>query len=286
MKIIPCVVSAHPQVVRFKWIFNSTKEFKELPQSQHKFAGSKSELPYQPKTHDDYGLLTCLSKNEVGSQKSPCIFKIVEAAIPDPVWNCTLHNKTDSVVVSCAYGPTGGLPQTFHMELHTGKKLQNQYNISNPTKPWFEIKNLIPNRRFSAIIYSENTVGKSKGVELQGIAPSMAEMLASKEKSNSVSIPVISALIILLVFLIFGVVVFLIYKRTYREVPQDLDTVDNALARNESSDFIYTLKSVTENNLDTGQITSNTEIDQNPDVVPNKNGKFITKPNSCLKVLS
>ena len=76
-----CAVSANPKKVQFDWTFNSSAEFIRVPdgRAHTEKNGTTSKLTYTPKTDKDYGTLMCSASNEVGRQRTPCIFHIILA---------------------------------------------------------------------------------------------------------------------------------------------------------------------------------------------------------------
>ena len=69
----------HPFVFCFRWRFNSTTHFATLPPEKFYTDGSMSYASYTPKSEIDYGTLSCWATNEVGLQKSPCVFHVIPA---------------------------------------------------------------------------------------------------------------------------------------------------------------------------------------------------------------
>ena len=56
----------------------------------------------------------CRATNEIGTQESPCIFHVMPAGKPDPVYNCSESNQSYSTMsVTCKKGFNGGLKQVW-----------------------------------------------------------------------------------------------------------------------------------------------------------------------------
>ena len=87
-----CGVESHPQPLTFHWTFNNSGELIEVPQSRYshvpavgsptaaeslkeyqQFHGSR--LNYTPATEMDYGTVACWASNQVGKQRTPCLFQ-------------------------------------------------------------------------------------------------------------------------------------------------------------------------------------------------------------------
>lgn len=77
--ILRCRVDANPSVVAFHWTFNNSGDLTEVPASRFSNEMSTSHLNYTPMSDMEYGTLSCWGENEVGYQKSPCVFQIVAA---------------------------------------------------------------------------------------------------------------------------------------------------------------------------------------------------------------
>ena len=64
----------------------------------------------------------CRATNEIGTQENPCIFHLMPAGKPDPVYNCSESNQSYSTMsVTCKKGFNGGLKQVWG---------QHQYFVS------------------------------------------------------------------------------------------------------------------------------------------------------------
>lgn len=87
-----CSVESHPVPLTFHWTFNNSGELVEVPQSRYshvpapgtpsvadslkeyqQFHGSR--LNYTPATEMDYGTVACWASNQVGKQRTPCLFQ-------------------------------------------------------------------------------------------------------------------------------------------------------------------------------------------------------------------
>lgn len=64
-----CTVDSHPPPLTFHWTFNNSGELNERPEHN-------SILSYTPATDMDYGTIACWASNQVGRQRTPCLFQV------------------------------------------------------------------------------------------------------------------------------------------------------------------------------------------------------------------
>ena len=77
---LTCKVDAYPvDDLRFSWYFNNTLDTVQVDNDRVTIHGSQSLLDYTPRSHRDYGTLSCWAMNSVGQQAEPCRFIVVEA---------------------------------------------------------------------------------------------------------------------------------------------------------------------------------------------------------------
>ena len=162
-------MNSSPSNVSFRWEFESENDRTDVPENNFSSHDQESTLSYTPKSDLDFGKLYCYFSNEVGEQRDPCIFHIVEADLPQPPENCSLSNYTsNSMTISCIPGYNGGLDQTFTAfiydrntsELITSKKFSDPEMFIGdlPASTWFEVN-----------IFSVNRKGRSEmNVVIQG----------------------------------------------------------------------------------------------------------------------
>lgn len=74
-----CQVDANPAIVTFHWTFNNSGDQTDVPANKFTNEVTSSRLNYTPVSDLDYGTLLCYGMNEVGRQKTPCIFQVVIA---------------------------------------------------------------------------------------------------------------------------------------------------------------------------------------------------------------
>lgn len=73
---ILCELEANPTDVQFIWKFNNSADTVDIPQNQVHSERVRSTAAYKPMTELDYGTLLCWGRNEIGTQKEPCVFYI------------------------------------------------------------------------------------------------------------------------------------------------------------------------------------------------------------------
>ncbi|CAG0879445.1 unnamed protein product, partial [Cyprideis torosa] len=78
--VISCQVESEPLPTSFRWAFNVSSDVVDVPKEQHQdfFENGTSVLRYLPKTELDYGTLLCWAKNEIGEQRLPCVFHVLQ----------------------------------------------------------------------------------------------------------------------------------------------------------------------------------------------------------------
>lgn len=85
---IPCELEANPTDVHFFWKFNNSADTViDIPHNQIVVDRARSIAAYKPFTEMDYGTLLCWGKNEIGTQKEPCVFYL------NPAGECVHLNK-------------------------------------------------------------------------------------------------------------------------------------------------------------------------------------------------
>ena len=166
---IQCNVHAHPADVYFYWNFNKTKLL------NHSFTtnGLTSELTYYPKSKSDFGLVTCWSKNLIGTMKEPCSYKIAPSGPPSSISECRFMNQSaTSIIIDCISddvlsddnSDSNNDDQLYHLELYDSKK---EVLISNTTNkvPVFNLHNLTSSSQYIANVYVSNSGWRSKNFQ-------------------------------------------------------------------------------------------------------------------------
>ncbi|KAI2801357.1 hypothetical protein BLOT_010907, partial [Blomia tropicalis] len=91
---IGCEVDARPAQVSFSWRFEKQNNLPNFIQVND----SKSVLEYIPRNRQQYGLVECVAKNDIGIQREPCRYFIVPAAGPFFPYDCIVSNQSDSTL--------------------------------------------------------------------------------------------------------------------------------------------------------------------------------------------
>nr|XP_045590339.1 nephrin-like isoform X2 [Procambarus clarkii] len=151
---VTCRVEADPPVTTYRWAFNNTGEFVDIP---HK--SQRSDLRYSPVSDLDYGTLLCWATNAVGMQRTPCTFTVFPAGKPDVVTSCNVFNETEeSVSVSCEPGYSGGVDQTFVIEAWDDGVIRATDKSDTPI---LQLAGLRPGTRYTLKVFASNAMGRS-----------------------------------------------------------------------------------------------------------------------------
>ncbi|XP_037079503.1 nephrin-like [Pollicipes pollicipes] len=171
---VVCAVEANPAHSRFRWTFNNTSETTPLDGALFNSSDERSVLGYRPRSEMDYGTLFCWASNEIGRMASPCVFHIIAAGPPDPLYNCSIHNQTSSgLLARCLPGFDGGVLQTFLLNVYSDVGSRLVFSRTSDSPLWW-VDGLAPGRRFRLQAIAQNAKGRSAAVVLDGstlIAP-------------------------------------------------------------------------------------------------------------------
>ncbi|XP_022709117.1 neural cell adhesion molecule 2-like, partial [Varroa jacobsoni] len=77
---VKCSVTSHPSSVSFRWKVNSTTT--EGRVDRFTWDGTTSEAEFTPRDSGDFGTLLCWARNQLGDQREPCSFVIVDLGSP------------------------------------------------------------------------------------------------------------------------------------------------------------------------------------------------------------
>ncbi|XP_046821849.1 hemicentin-1 isoform X1 [Vespa crabro] len=205
-----CAVESHPPPLTFHWTFNNSGELMEMPHSRYSHASVAgtpsvveslkeyqqfhgSRLNYTPTTEMDYGTVACWATNQVGKQRSACLFQVIAAGRPYPLHNCTttelsapsdveeLGTKSGTgLIVRCLDGYNGGLPiHSYQLEVVAEEDgvsiLLNKTVPANPNGAIFEVTGLTTGKSYRLYLYAINAKGRSDStilepVTLKGVA--------------------------------------------------------------------------------------------------------------------
>ena len=69
-----CEVEANPGIDQFYWSLNSSDKISHISPSDFTANQFSSLLHYQLRRKRDFGILSCFSKNSIGTQKKPCLY--------------------------------------------------------------------------------------------------------------------------------------------------------------------------------------------------------------------
>ncbi|XP_015585249.1 hemicentin-1 isoform X2 [Cephus cinctus] len=207
-----CGVESRPPPLTFHWTFNNSAELVDVPQSRYshvappgtptvaeslkeyqQFHGSR--LNYTPSTDLDYGTVACWASNQVGRQRTPCLFQVIAAGRPYPLSNCTATELSAPVeleelgsisglgtglTVRCLDGYDGGLPiHSYQLEVVAdedgGTIFRNKTVTAGTNGPVFDVAGLTTGRSYRLFLYAVNSKGRSdptvlEPVTLKGVA--------------------------------------------------------------------------------------------------------------------
>ncbi|XP_045615863.2 neural cell adhesion molecule 1-B [Procambarus clarkii] len=221
---VTCRVEAYPEATSFRWAFNTSSEFVELPQDRVYTGRSRSLVVYTPQTHHDFGSLLCWGRNQIDLQRQPCVFHVVPAGVPEPVHNCSAwHNGSAAgeVVVSCQAGWSGGLAQSFTLEVRHAPQGSSVAppgvpaagnllaSLKDQPEPHFTVTGLAPGTEYHLVVMASNAQGPALPTVLVYFTPiDVAEKQTSAAAAESNSIPLVSLATI--VGVVVGVVTSLV----------------------------------------------------------------------------
>ncbi|XP_071513724.1 protein turtle-like isoform X2 [Panulirus ornatus] len=181
---VTCRVEAHPDATRFRWAFNTSSEFMEIPQERIQSSRGRSLVSYTPETLHDFGSLLCWGVNDLDEQRQPCVFHIVPASVPEAVHNCSVWqnaSRAGEVVVACQAGWGGGLSQTFTLEVRQGPGPGAPQGSSNLGKvlaslrdqptPHFTVTGLAPGTEYHLAVVATNSQGDATPTILVHLTP-------------------------------------------------------------------------------------------------------------------
>ncbi|KAG7161817.1 Neural cell adhesion molecule 1-like 1, partial [Homarus americanus] len=197
---VTCQVEAHPEATTFRWAFNTSNQLVDLPQHLVHNSRSRSQLKYTPQSHHDFGSLLCWGRNTVELQHQPCVFHVVPAGVPEAVTNCSAwHNisAAGEVLVSCQEGWSGGLSQTFTLEVRhapvkdhsktpSGAPGELLASLKEQPKPHFTVTGLDPGTEYHLAVVASNAQGTAPPTFLVHLTPiDVAEKRTSAAAAES-----------------------------------------------------------------------------------------------------
>ncbi|CAH0406526.1 unnamed protein product [Chilo suppressalis] len=168
---ITCQVNGNPAPSAYRWVLaNSSVNAVTLHTvAQETLETDEPTLLYQRPSGIPYSTVFCWGLNGVSSSglsHTPCIYLITDETIPKPPYDCVAtRNAYKDIVVTCAKGYDGGLPQKFNFAIiSSSDNKKSIVSISN-VEPKFLVPE--PNEEyFKFIITAENDKGESGEVEI------------------------------------------------------------------------------------------------------------------------
>ncbi|XP_067207984.1 neural cell adhesion molecule 1-like isoform X4 [Linepithema humile] len=247
-----CSVESHPMPLTFHWTFNNSGELVEVPHSRYshvpapgtpsvadslkeyqQFHGSR--LNYTPATEMDYGTVACWASNQVGKQRTPCLFQVIAAGRPYALHNCSatemsapldmeeLGTKSGTgLVVRCLEGYDGGLPiYSYQLEVVAdedgGPILLNKTVPASPNGPTFEVAGLTTGRSYRLFLYAINAKGRSEPAILEPVTLKGVAMYTTGNTDASMLNPLllgVAAMVVLLALVVAGFLAALYRKHS------------------------------------------------------------------------
>ncbi|KAG0435106.1 hypothetical protein HPB47_018682 [Ixodes persulcatus] len=159
---VSCDVDAHPSVASFRWSFNGSLRSHEVQSFVSE--GGRSVASYVPREVADYGSLLCWAANEVGTQKTPCQFKVTPVGPPLAPSNCTLSNQTEEAFLAeCREDHIGGPRQLYSLEVHDVSCHRLKANLT-ADRPAFWVQGVPASINVVLVLHAANQMGRSQPV--------------------------------------------------------------------------------------------------------------------------
>ncbi|GIY22407.1 uncharacterized protein CDAR_591121 [Caerostris darwini] len=157
-----CEVDSNPSDVSFSWTYNGIKS---LSSYQYRNNGTLSVATITPRSSRDYGVYMCSSKNYIGNQRKPCLFRIIPPGPPEPPKECNLTVcHFHCICLKCITGNDGGFRQMFHLGVFDAHSKKLTMNITAAKEPIFTICSLPANESFVLVLSAFNREGASKQI--------------------------------------------------------------------------------------------------------------------------
>ncbi|XP_049877569.1 nephrin-like [Pectinophora gossypiella] len=276
--LLDCSVDSSPPPTSFSWTFNSSGEQMELGSSLYTSSGYSSTLRYTPTKDKHYGTVQCSATNSVGKQRAPCMYRVVSAGRPSALQNCSIVNHSSiGLLVDCAEGFDGGLPQVFFMEVLELPSLLVRGNVSSNHTPTFEVYGLDRGSSYALNLYAANAKGRSEGVTLYTVALRSPDKYIGTTTPLPLSPMLVSLLAVaaLLCTGICGVITALYRRHVARQQCDKHPPTGNALYLERSMESLSKENSNTycgSPKLDYSQydmkLEGSGEIESDPDIIP------------------
>ena len=199
---VHCRFRASPPLTSVRWEFGTGSEAVAIPSSRYSVEERQSTLSYTVASPGEFGDLHCWGTNELGEQKDPCIYRVIEASLPEKPSNCSAVNRTSSsIIVKCIEGHNGGLEQMFHAKVFDMSKHKVVLNATFK-EPLYVLDKLPHSTDFLLTIYSSNGKGPSEKYIMQVYTdvPTESELLGKNYEPyiNHIILQLIESELILL----------------------------------------------------------------------------------------
>ena len=79
-----CTVDSKPLASTYRWLFNSSETTFEIPSAESTMFFNN----YKSSTDEGHGQVLCWASNNLGEQKSPCVFHVIPLGSPSPPKEC------------------------------------------------------------------------------------------------------------------------------------------------------------------------------------------------------
>ncbi|KAF0293702.1 Kin of IRRE-like protein 2 [Amphibalanus amphitrite] len=215
-----CQLQARPTQVRFKWDVNSTAtEYRRAPLTRFSTSGSSSSVQHRLDSEES-AEVRCWGSNAIGLQRTPCIFHLEPAGVPEPVQGCTVSNSTiTSFDVRCKPGNDGGLPQTFVLEVRDVNTQQVIHSVSQK-KAEFHVRGLSPGANFSVTVFASSARGRGQPHVLQvGTVTMIPDRIAYSRSAAAGPVAAVLGGLVLLLLLLAAAVIVSLRRRLPRRGP-------------------------------------------------------------------
>ncbi|KYN16102.1 hypothetical protein ALC57_11627 [Trachymyrmex cornetzi] len=243
-----CSVESHPAPLTFHWTFNNSGELVEVPHSRYSHVSAPGTLDgkeyqqfrgfrlnYTPATEMDYGTVACWASNQVGKQRTPCLFQVIAAGRPYALHNCSatemsapldmeeLGTKSGTgLIVRCLEGYDGGLPiHSYQLEVVSdedgGPILLNKTVPAGPNGPTFEVAGLTTGKSYRLFLYAINAKGRSEPAILEPVTLKGVAMYTTGNTDASMLNPLLlglAAMATLLALAVAGILAALYRKHS------------------------------------------------------------------------
>ncbi|XP_064471411.1 hemicentin-2-like [Ornithodoros turicata] len=170
---VNCEVESEPPAKSFTWQLNndSVTNFTRVT--------LKSQLTFTPRFPLDLDKIYCWAANDVGIQRTPCVYTLEPARIPESPRNCSVHNRTaHSFVVDCESGDDGGMPAVYVLRVQDSLN-RTLRNLTSRESPTWTVSGISGSAKLSLVLFAVTPKGRSALTVLQ--ARTLASSQSLKE---------------------------------------------------------------------------------------------------------